>query len=148
MGKKWLILTSLAMLLPGCPVAGPPAGGAVSQEERNRLLQVQVNASSERIAELQARCDKLDIEIRRLSSLNHQLEEQLKAVGDAPRQRDMYKRQVRDLTAEVERLRTRLQLSGIPTRPAAEPVQPDASTRASATASPAPSATQPVQETP
>jgi predicted RNase H-like nuclease (RuvC/YqgF family) len=109
------ILVVLATGLIGCefdsedPAAPqvPPAQSA--DAARIAQLEDEVRIRDRQIDELRIRANRLARRVREVEFLNEQLGRQLDAVGDAPRQRDLYKRQAAERQLEIDRLRRRFE---------------------------------------
>ena len=96
---------------------------STTNEEISRLKE-QIRLKDEKIKELSLRADRLAEKVRKLEFLNEQLQKQLEAVGDAPKQRDRYKKMLINKELEIKRLEdkikklqqeiTRLKRSGQP----------------------------------
>ena len=91
-----------------------------SREISNLLLR-------EEMIELRAREKRLTNKVNQLKFLNSQLQEQVKALADAPGERDRREKQVRLLKAEIEQLKKRIEKlapapgpSTLPTKNASE----------------------------
>ena len=81
----------------------PTTVSSSTNEEISRLKE-QIRLKDEKIAELRQRSDRLAEKVRKLEFLNEQLQKQLEAVGDAPRQRDRYKKMLINKELEIKRL--------------------------------------------
>jgi chromosome segregation ATPase len=122
----WLI----AGWLTGCtppPVPQPePSAEQVDQLRRRldqqaeqiRLLQTTVSEKEATIADLRVRASVLANHVRGLQGEAEQLNEQLKVVGDAPRQRDTYKALYEQLQVENRRLQADMDALKPPASPA------------------------------
>ena len=99
----------------------PTTVSSSPNEEISRLKE-QIRLKDEKIKELSLRADRLAEKVRKLEFLNEQLQKQLEAVGDAPKQRDRYKKMLINKELEIKRLEdkikkleqeiTRLKISG------------------------------------
>ena len=71
-------------------------------------MKEQIRLKDEKIAELRQRSDRLAEKVRKLEFLNEQLQKQLEAVGDAPKQRDRYKKMLINKELEIKRLEEKI----------------------------------------
>jgi len=111
-------------------------------DQHARQLEADLAAEREKTAQLTKRCEQLADEMAKLRGREQQLSLQVQAIGEAPRQRDFYQRQVLALTAQAEALRAQvITLGGTPAAP--EPLPPLPSPRAGAAVTSLPSATPP-----
>jgi len=78
------------------------------RDERIAQLEDELHMRDKQIEELRAREDLLSEQAKKLEFLNEQLQKQLKAVGDAPRQRDRYKQLAVENQLEIDRLRSQI----------------------------------------
>ena len=108
---------------------GPPVQAA--RNKRITQLEDELYERDKQIEELRIRVDLLAEQAKKLEFLNEQLQKQLEAVGDAPRQRDRYRQQAAEKQLEIDRLRSQIrQLKhalGLPTsQPTSAPItRPD-----------------------
>jgi len=87
-------------------------------EKANSALRSERSMLVLRVQELEAREKALSAELRRVQFMNRQQEHQIKALADAPAERDRSKQLAESLRAEVELLRAevrRLRGGGAPT---------------------------------
>ncbi len=123
------ILLLAAMASAGCEFDndfGAPGGREPRKTAKDieiERLQAESDGLHAKLTELGADYKKLETELTRLEFTNDQLNKQVDAVADAPRERDKYRRRAIDLMLEVERLKQRIatleELLGIPaSRPA------------------------------
>jgi len=85
----------------------PTTVSSSTSEEISRLKE-QIRLKDEKIAELRQRSDRLAEKVRKLEFLNEQLQKQLEAVGDAPKQRDRYKKMLINKELEIKRLEDKI----------------------------------------
>lgn len=85
----------------------PTTVSSSTNEEIIRLKE-QIHLKDEKIKELCLRADRLAEKVRKLEFLNEQLQKQLEAVGDAPRQRDRYKQMLVNKELEIKRLENKI----------------------------------------
>jgi len=78
-----------------------------TNEEISRLKE-QIRLKDEKIKELSLRADRLAEKVRKLEFLNELLQKQLEAVGDAPKQRDRYKKMLINKELEIKRLEDKI----------------------------------------
>ena len=78
-----------------------------TSEEISRLKE-QIRLKDEKIKELSLRADRLAEKVRKLEFLNEQLQKQLEAVGDAPKQRDRYKQMLINKELEIKQLEDKI----------------------------------------
>ena len=97
------------------------------EEVKIRSLEISNLLLREELAELRTREKRLADEVNQLKFLNSQLQEQVKALADAPGERDRLKRKVSLLLAEIEQLKKRIEKlapapgpSTLPTKNASE----------------------------
>lgn len=109
----------LMSIAPGCgvgraetapaPIPGPdPAEQAKSLREENRELRNRNKILSARLDELAGRDKHLSERISRLAFLNERQREQIRALADAPVERDAYREKSEKLAIEAARLRKRI----------------------------------------
>lgn len=139
------LIPTLALLaavgLGGCEPEenglGPPIEPRLPQKDQKDVeierLQAEADSWHARAEELGARCEQLTEKVEELKFINQQLSKQLQAVGDAPGQRDHYKKLATELGLEILRLTRRIRtlegLLGIPSsRPATSPASAPAPT--------------------
>ncbi|MCD6377866.1 MAG: hypothetical protein J7L99_03320 [Planctomycetes bacterium] len=85
----------------------PTRASSSTNEEISRLKE-QIRLKDEKIKELSLRADRLAEKVRKLEFLNEQLQKQLEAVGDAPKQRDRYKQMLINKELEIKRLEDKI----------------------------------------
>ena len=85
----------------------PTTVSSSTNEEIIRLKE-QIHLKDEKIKELCLRADRLAEKVRKLEFLNEQLQKQLEAVGDAPKQRDRYKKMLINKELEIKRLEDKI----------------------------------------
>lgn len=137
--RLWaVLLVFTAGLLCGCKhsaqtddSAQPPSPSVrAARNEQITPLENELYLRDKQIEELRARNDLLSERVKKLEFLNEQLREQLKAVGDAPRQRDLYKQQATENQLQIGRLQRQIKelkrAMGVPTsHPTTAPVAGD-----------------------
>ena len=109
------IMLLAAMVSAGCEFDndfGTPPGGREPRKTAKDLEIERLQALSDSLrAQLKERGDdyeKLRVKLNKQEFINKQLEEQLKAVGDAPRERDKYRKRAIEMMLTVERLKERI----------------------------------------
>ncbi|MCD4699345.1 MAG: hypothetical protein K8R91_02085 [Phycisphaerae bacterium] len=125
--RLWGVLLIFAAGLCGCKFSAQAGDSAqplspsvqAARNERITQLEDELHMRDKQIEELRSRDDLLSGQAKRLEFLNEQLQKQLKAVGDAPRQRDRYKQQAAENQLEIDRLRSQIKelklAIGVPT---------------------------------
>ena len=112
----WLCLVGVSLC--GC-VQDVPAGSLTAmpavESDAARLARTELGALkaekivlTERINELQDRCEKLATQVRALKFTSARQAEQIKAIADAPAQRDRYEATANTLALGVVRLKRRV----------------------------------------
>ena len=128
--RQLILPMTILLSLAGCQLktwnlsskqTEPTTVPSSTSEEISRLKE-QIRLKDEKIKELSLRADRLAEKVRKLEFLNEQLQKQLEAVGDAPKQRDRYKKMLINKELEIKRLEdkikklqqeiTRLKISG------------------------------------
>ena len=120
-----------AMASPGCEFDndfGAPPGGRKPRKTAKDIqierLQAESDSLHAKLEELGKDYEKLAAKLTEQEFINEQLKQQLKAVGDAPQERDKHRRTAIDLMLEVVRLKQRIaaleKLLGIPASQPAE----------------------------
>ena len=109
---------------PGQP-GGPPGQADVKNVELERI-EAELSSANARLTELGRRSDRLAEKVNELGFVTRQLRAQLKAVGDAPRMRDHYKRLLAESQLENETLKRHIaelekRAGGATTAPAPAP---------------------------
>jgi TolA-binding protein len=147
------VVFALCLLLPawGCTMRGPaqpPAQGAapaVNQPSaRAADLETENAALSARLSELIAREATLNKRLGELQLENRQLSLQVKALAQAPAERDRYREQVSQLLVENLALRRQLEPATAPAPASQEAPATPASAPAASTAPAGPPASMPV----
>ena len=114
MGLRWFIPAFAALAVGGCnsnmPWPGEPERPPVSGDGLTEVeeLRAEVGMLKEQVEELRQRSGRLAKEVARVKFLNEQLHKQLHVVGDAPRQRDLYRTQLARRLLEIQRLEARV----------------------------------------
>ena len=112
-----ILLITIAIGVGGCnfgeddadsPQPTSPSVRA-ARNERIRQLEEELDVRDRQTGELRDRAAQLARQIKKLKFLNEQLQRQLDAVGDAPRQRDKFKQQVAEKQLEIDRLKSRIE---------------------------------------
>ena len=115
MPTRRVILLVAGLALAGCR-GGKVRIDATQEPDRLGASRLQSDSLNSKMRMLNARMDELGQrnqgltqEVGRLKFLNEQLRKQLGAVGDAPRQRQIYKSQVAKQQLLIERLEKRVE---------------------------------------
>lgn len=127
MAVRWVIVALVALAVAGCNLnlteRGDPAPPSALDGAPDELQQLRAEAGmlKTRLNELGGRNLLLAEELTKLKFLNEQLRKQLLAVGDAPRQRDDYRKRLARQEILIKRLEARIaELEGRP-RPVSPP---------------------------
>lgn len=109
-------LTLAGLTLGGCePSNGQMATFAGPLDQHARQLENDLAAERDKTAQMTKRCELLTDEIAKLRWREEQLNLQIQAIGDAPRQREALQRQVQALQGQIEILRQQvITLGGTP----------------------------------
>jgi len=93
------------------PLAPPdkPVEKSAASDDENTTLKSRNMILEARLAELQGREERLAAEVNRLRFLVRQQENEIAALADAPKQRDVYKKRCESLSREVARLSRRIE---------------------------------------
>jgi len=108
--QRWVVVCTF-LALAGCgPRPGPTATGPSQPATGGEVakLREQLRQRELRIRTLEAQVGRLLARLRKLEFRCEQLCKQLEVVGDAPAQRDRYKRLSIKQALEIERLRQRI----------------------------------------
>jgi len=114
--RQLILPMTILLSLAGCQLktwnlsskqTEPTTVPSSTSEEISRLKE-QIRLKDEKIKELSLRADRLAEKVRKLEFLNEQLQKQLEAVGDAPKQRDRYKQMLINKELEIKQLEDKI----------------------------------------
>jgi len=118
MARRWFILLAAlaALAAGGClpkdgsldPAQDPVGSRLAMRDEQLSRLKLELEERDLRIREMQQRAQGMTQRLQKLQFLNDQLRAQLATVGDAPLQRDGFKRLANARRLEVDRLQAKL----------------------------------------
>ncbi len=117
MNRSLNILIVITLVLGGCDIGRkkrddspqPPSPSVqAARDVRITQLEDELHKREKQLEELRARADLLAQRAKKLEFLNEQLQKQLNAVGDAPRQRDRYKQQAAVKQLEIDSLKRQI----------------------------------------
>ena len=110
-----ILLIVLALGVGGCKFGENNANsqpqsssGQTAGNDQITQLEDELDIRGKQVEELRIRAAQLAKQINKLEFLNNQLEQQLKAVGNAPRQRDEFKQKVAEKQLEIDRLKSQI----------------------------------------